>query len=808
MWLPSTSGGNHKGCPYEAPSISISTLYPNLNRYFAPAMSDYDQLQRAIQTLEGYGDLLGEDVVQPALAAMREKASQLATQRAQRARRKQITVLFADLAGFTAMSERMDAEDVTDIINELWQLLDKIVVQQGGYIDKHMGDGVMAIWGVQQAREDDPERAIRAGLAMQTGLREWCNQHPRYAHLRLRVGVHTGLALLGVIGSLGEYTAIGDTVNVASRLEEAAVDGHLLISTATYRHVRGLFDVVVQEPLYLKGKQEPLEVYDVRGVNPHAFHIPSRGVEGIETKTIGREKEQAHLRQFWGQHSQRTHLHMVVITGEAGIGKSRLLYDFQHWLTQEPTPPLVLQSRATQTMMREPYALVRDLLAGALGQAKGDSQSAKLYHVVARYFPHKAAEKAHLLAHFLGFETAEVGQELGEAQTSAQRAEAFQAIGELMVAALQQQAIVFYLEDIHWADDGSLDVLAHIGRMCQFLPLFIVATTRPSLFGRRRLWPGLSSYLTQIDLRPLPTAETRALVDNLLRHVEQIPEALYQLVLDMSGGNPYYIEEIIRKLIEDEIVVVSRNAWAVRAERLSQMPIPTTLVGTLQARLDYLPPHELALLRKAAVVGRLFWDEAVAALYLPGVDDPPKSHHLIHVQQILAALCQRDLISELPSPTADEPVEYVFKHQMLHEVTYDTVLRSERKQYHAQVAAWLIGRADAKPYWAVLIANHLEQAEAMGEAAVWYGRAGEQAMRQKAWPEALDYLNKALLLTADEAYAQQFDILLCRERVYQQLGQRTAQQRDWRQLKKLALFLEDDGRRNLLAEREGGGDRG
>jgi class 3 adenylate cyclase len=778
--------------PKCAPLLSTSALSTQHSFLSSLLNEQEQQLQHAIRTLEGYADLLGEAVVQTALLALREKSGQLATRHEKRARRKQITVMFADLAGFTAMSEKMDAEDVTHIINELWQRLDKVIVQQEGYIDKHMGDGVMALWGVQHAREDDPERAIRAGLAMQAELRDWCNRHPRYAHLRLRVGIHTGLALLGVIGTLGEYTAIGDTVNVASRLEEAAVNGHLFISLETYRHVRGLFEVVVQEPLHLKGKQEPMEVYDVKGVNPHAFHISTRGVEGIETRTVGREQEQAHLRHFWEQFKNRTHLHMVVLTGEAGIGKSRLLTDFQTWLAQEPAAPLVLQARATQTMMGEPYALVRDLLAGALLRGQGESQSARLYHLLAQFIPTHTAEKAQQMATLLGFEG-------GQEETNP--APAFDVVGELMAAVLQQYPVLFYLEDIHWADDGSLDLLAHVGRVCQQLPLFVVATTRPSLFGRRRLWPGLSSYLTQIDLRPLSATHSRALVDDLLRHVEQIPDTLYNLVLGMSGGNPYYIEEIIRKLIEDEIVVVSRNAWEVRAERLSRMHIPTTLVGTLQARLDNLPSPELVVLRKAAVVGRLFWDTAVAALYIPSVDEPNGVHHLIHVQQLLAALCQREIITELGTSALNGATEYVFKHHMLHEVAYDTVLRSERKLYHAQVAQWLMQHTAVQPHFAMLIAEHWEQAEDPAQAGMWYWQAGEQAVSQSALPEALDYLSKALLLTEDEGYAQQFDILLCRELVYHKLGQLTAQRRDLHQLQKLALFLGDNGRQATLAGR-------
>ena len=764
-------------------------------------MNEREQLEHAISTLESYADLLGAAVAGPAIAALREKLANRPQSVAKRARRKQITVLFADLAGFTAMSEQMDAEDVNHIINELWERLDHVIVQYEGYIDKHMGDGVMALWGVRTAREDDPERAIRAGLAMQTVLRQWCSQHPRYAHLTLRVGIHTGLALLGVIGTLGEYTAVGDTVNVASRLEEAAPNGRILISHDTYRHVRGLFEVYVQEPVQLKGKQEPVPIYLVEGVNPHAFHIATRGVEGIETRTIDREEEQAHLQAFWLQHMSRSHLHLVVISGEAGIGKSRLLYDFQQWMAQEGNNALVFQSRATQTMMNVSYSLVRDLFAGALYLGEGEGVQGQLQNLLGRFMERQAEYKTQVIAQVLGFELDSGAYMADVVETPALRKEAFEYVAEFLTAALRQQRLILYLEDIHWADDGSLDLLAYVGTACRDLPLFLVCTTRPSLFSRRRLWPGLSSYLTQVDLRPLPAEQSRALVAELLRHVEQIPESLYELVVGMSGGNPYYIEEIIRKLIEDEVVLVSRNAWQIRTERLSQMHVPTTLVGTLQARLDSLPSHELVVLRKAAVVGRVFWDTAVAALYIEKVDEPNEEHQTYHVQQTLAALCQRELITELSSSAFADSVEYVFKHHMLHEVTYDTILRSERKLYHGQVAQWLAERVGEQPHFAALIAEHLEQAEDVMGAAGWYRRAGEQATRQMSAPEALDYLTKALVLTDDEAYEQQFDILLSREILYHRLAQFSAQQRDLRQLQKLASFLQDHGRQAQLEAR-------
>lgn len=268
-------------------------------------MNESEQLEQAIAHLEQQRPLLGDAVVDASIAALRERLAALDipaipavhaphTIAETQQRRKHLTVLLADVQSSTPMAERMDAEDVTEIMNALWERVEKVIIQHGGTIGKHMGDAVMALWGAETAREDDPERAIRAALAIQAQMAAF--RHDRRVDLAMRIGLNTGPVLLGEVGITAEFTAMGDTVNTASRLEHSAPVGGILISHDTYCHVRGIFDVQPQEPLQVKGKAQSLQAYLVQQAKPRAFRMDTRGVEGIETRMIGREEELARLK--------------------------------------------------------------------------------------------------------------------------------------------------------------------------------------------------------------------------------------------------------------------------------------------------------------------------------------------------------------------------------------------------------------------------------------------------------------------------------------------------------------------------------
>jgi class 3 adenylate cyclase/tetratricopeptide (TPR) repeat protein len=754
-------------------------------------MNEREQLEQAIAALEAQRTLLGNDVVDAALAPMREKLAVLYAQQGDTERqRKQVTVLFADVSGFTAMSETMDPEEVSETMNALWARLDAAIIAHGGRIDQHIGDSVMALFGAPTARESDPERAIRAALAMQAALGTFVGTSENLVagagnapHLQMRIGINTGLVLLGKVGTTAEYTAMGDTVNLASRLEGAAPVGGILISHDTYRHVRGVFIVQPLEPLQVKGKAEPVQVYVVHSARPRAFRVLTRGVEGIETRTIGREAELHQLQAalFAARDSHETHL--VTLVGEAGVGKSRLLYEFMNWLElrAEEEDAWQFKGRATQEMINLPYSLIRDVLAFRFEIQESDPAAVareKLERGIIDFMGADSVEKAHFIGHLVGFDFSSspyLQGILGDARQIHDRAFHYAAQFFAQVTRRDPDPVVILLEDIHWADHSSLDLIEHILHVQPDLPLLIVGLARPTLFERRPHWSEGHPFHVHLELRPLSKGDSRCLVEEILKKVEQVPLALRELVVGGAEGNPFYVEELIKMLIEDGVIVKGGERWYIEPTRLTTVRVPPTLTGVLQARLDSLPPEERMALQQASVVGRVFWNNVVKHLRnINGQHGEPPNV----VDERLRALSRKELVFKRETSAFVGADEHIFKHAVLHDVTYESVLRSLRRVYHAQVAAWLIRRtSDRVGEFAGRIGWHYERAGKLTQAAKWYACAGKQAQDTYALEAAIEYYQRALEFlpaTEEDEATQRIEIyegLACTLRLQARYGE-------------------------------------
>jgi class 3 adenylate cyclase/tetratricopeptide (TPR) repeat protein len=736
-------------------------------------VNEREQLEQAIAALEAQRAILGDAVVNAAVGPMREK---LATLQAQQTvppagqQRKQVTVLFADVSGFTAMSETMDPEEVSATMNALWSRLDGAIIAHGGMIDKHIGDAVMALFGTPTAHEDDPERAIRAALAMQAELRAFTGGDENGAtagsapRLRMRIGINTGVALLGRVGTTGEYTAMGDAVNLASRLEHAAPVGGILISHDTYRHVRGIFDVLPLEPISVKGKVEPIQVYIVRAAKPRAFRIPTRGVEGVETRTIGREAELNQLREGFFAAKTGSTTHLISIVAEAGMGKSRLLYEFQNWIELQPERTLLFKGRATQEMAKLPYALIRNMFAYRFEIQENDPAAVareKLEQGMIRFMGSDNMEKIHFIGHLIGFDFSDSPYLQGILADARQiRDRTFHYVAQFFVQACSQSPAVVLLEDIHWADNNSLDLIEHVLHVQPKLPLFVLGLTRPSLFERRPGWGVGRMTSLRLDLEPLSEQESRRLVAEILRKAPEVPAALEDLIVNRVAGNPFYIEELIKMLIDDGVIVAGEDIWEIKLERLAKVRVPATLTGVLQARLDALSPPEREVLQEAAVVGRVFWGHVIEHLYNP--DTKYRVPPTIKTEWLMN-LTGKELIFKHATSDFDQTHEYIFKQAMLHDVTYESVLKRLRRAYHAQVAEGLIELSGERVMeYAGRIGEHYERAEDWTQAAIWYGRAGKQAQDTYAPEEAISFYQKALTLWNDDPssihVAQRFEV--------------------------------------------------
>ncbi|MDX9954197.1 MAG: tetratricopeptide repeat protein, partial [Anaerolineae bacterium] len=563
----------------------------------------------------------------------------------------------------------------------------------------------------------------------------------------------------------GEFSAIGDTINLASRLEDAApVDG-VLVSQDTYHQVRGLFDLSAQPPLTVRGRHEPVQTYVARRAQPRSFWLRTRGVDGAETMMVGRAVELEALQAAFHSLTDSGGPRLVTVIGEAGVGKSRLLYEFEAWLDALPEQITYLKGRATPEMQLIPYSLFRDMFSFRFGIRDSDPPG-----VVLEKFRLGAAdllepEQADLVGQFVGFDFEQAGSDavysaavralLGSASFGRL---AQKALSTFMRAFVQQPTVLFW-EDVHWADERSLDLLPQLLAELPGAPLLVVCLARPTLFERRPEWghalPGV--ICDRLELKPLTPEESSALTAQILHRLEVIPPALSALIVENAEGNPFYVEELIKVLIDDGVIVQGPEHWTVTQdtaglERLKALRIPRTLTGVLQARLDALPVEERCVLQCASVIGRMFWDATVVDLLRASAECLGSAPESEHVQALLDAACARELIFQRSRSVFEAAEEYSFKHAILRDVTYETVLLRLRRLYHGQAARWLEAHAGERVgEYLNLIAGHYELAGEGVPAATCLLRSGENARAVSAYRDAINAFTRALALLDGQA---------------------------------------------------------
>lgn len=751
-------------------------------------MSDAQQLEQAIAALETQRAILGDAVVDAALAALRDRLAALRPpDLPPDQERRQVTILFADVSGFTALSETMDAEEVGDLLNELWLRLDRAVTTWGGRVDKHIGDAIMAVWSTGATQEDDPERAVRAALALQDEVQRFATEgHPP---IRMHIGINTGQVLIGAVGTTHEMTVMGDAVNVASRLEGAAPRGGILMTHDTYRHVRGVFDVEPQPPLTVKGKSKPLLTYLVKRAKPRPFRTVTRGVSGIETHTVGRQMELDHLRTAYVDVFEHQAVAWAQLVGEPGVGKSRLLEDMAEWMDLRPRPFRLFRGRAFAGDDRQPFALIRRLWFDRFQIAEDAPLDEAEASWTAGFTTLRGApddEAAHALGLLVGMPFA-ASPYIGAMRDDPLQVKgrAFVVSRDLFETVRRDRPVVVLLEDLHWADASSWEYLTQVflAAASQNLPhgLIVFASARPE-------WSPPASLLDDphyrpLDLAPLTDEATRELVREMLRGVESVPPEAVSLVAERAEGVPYYAEELINWFIDQGIIDQSSAPWRFAADRLRESPLPTTLQHLLLTRLSTLSDTGRAALQRGAIFGRDFWADGVAALGIPGAN------------AILTALQPRGFVVPQPEARLMGESEWSFYHALLREVTYESILRRERARLHRTAAAWLedqARRAARLDEFAGLLAEHYEHAGEPAVAAQWYARAGERAMAQGAPREARGFLDRALDMASGPDVELRWRVLLCRVEALDLIAERDAQASDVASLIRLATEMGDD----------------
>lgn len=640
-----------------------------------------------------------------------------------REERKVVTVLFADLVGFTARAEQMDPEDVRALLVPYHAHLRHELERYGGTVEKFIGDAIMALFGAPIAHEDDPERAVRAALS----IRDWAREQD--GRLQLRIAVNTGEALvaLGSRPDTGEGMASGDVVNTASRLQVAAPVDAILVGETTYRATRHAIDYRDAPPVAAKGKTEPVRVWEA--LQPRA----AQGVDllrDVRTPLVGRTRELDALRDGLERARAERTPQLVTLVGVPGIGKSRLVYELRQVVEADPDLITWRQGRSLPYGEGVSFWPVAEMVKAEAGILESDPPvdiTAKLRRAV--------ESVGHDNVDWL---TSHLQRVVGAGESTPlsddRRSEAFAAWREFFEGVAEYGPLVLVFEDLHWADDGTLDFVDHLVEWAGAVPLLIVGTARLELLNRRPAWGGGKTNALTLALAPLSDDDTARLISSLADR-PLLDARAQRSLLDHAEGNPLYAEQYVRMMVE-------------REDR-EDLPLPETVHGIIAARLDALPSDEKTLLQDAAVFGKVFWQGAVAALRDEDVTSLDERLHVLERKEFLQRARRSSVAGE---------AEYTFRHILVRDVAYGQIPRAKRAKRHEGAADWIasLGRADEH---AEMIAHHLTTALDYARAAGVDDAELEQATRRALRSAAARADDLGSMSTAVSLYGQLLELV-------------------------------------------------
>ena len=703
----------------------------------------------AIPTKPNLGVMMGADLIE----RFRQAGLQAAGQR------RNVTVLFADLTDYTGLSEQIDSEDLYEIIQRFINMLVAAVYRYDGMVDKIVGDGLMALFGAPIGHENNAELALRAALDMQAGL-EALNRELRPQlgqDLQMHIGLHSGTVIVGSVGSnmLMDYTAIGDTVNLAHRLEEVAEPGTVLASESVYRQTRMLFDFTAVPALTLKGIHRPVTGYRLLGPKDRPGRV--RGVEGLVSPMVGRDAELERLKTAVLRGAGETG-GFAMIFGEAGIGKSRLLAELRLQLRDENIR--IAEGQSLTYRRSVAYWIFLDLLRDYLGVSDNAPEAhvrARLAETVEAVAGDQAADLLPYLEHLLSLKpsNARAAARLRQLDADQLRRQIFIAVRDLFVAESARQPVLLVLDDLHWADDASLDLLDFLLNSVDSAPLFICGISRPVEGGSlprivEQARSRLRDRFLLIELTSLPQEKSEQLLNQLLT-IPDFPAEMRAQIIQRAAGVPFYLEEILRMLIDEAVIYREGDRWRLYPEAdVASLGVPDNLQALILARFDRLDRQQRRILQVASVIGREFSVALVEAV-LSGL-----SGTWIDTQ--LVQLSERGFI--VPQDGSLQ-ADYAFRHVLTSDAIYSTLLRRDRAELHGQVGAAIETLyADRLGEYTYLLARHYSWSNRPDRALHYLILAGQKSARDYVNAQARDYFEQALeLLDKVEATDEQaFDV--------------------------------------------------
>lgn len=648
--------------------------------------------------------------------------------------RREITVLFADTVNFSRLAASLDAESVFNLINDLLSRLMACVYRYDGTVDKFTGDGLMAVFGAPIAHENDTELAVRAALDMQ---REAADFEPVAraqlgAPLRIRVGIHCGPVVAGILGTEEQaaYTVIGETVNLASRLEALARPSSVLASSRVYQQTQGLFNFQAMGMTQIKGVAEPMAVYEAVGTRSEP--LPTRGVAGVTAILLGRDAELDQLCALMDAFLDDRHGRLVTIEGEAGLGKSRLVSE---WLSTVPSDKVVIwHGRGLPYAQGVGYGLFRSLLRDVhLAYPPGAEWDAQV----------SADLKPFLQQMVRGLDP---GESSASRRLEPERTKQLTvlALREWLLGEARQQPTVLILEDFHWADGLSRDALQSLISVVHEAPVLLCVTARPQPENPLSLTvSSAEEHLAApihlpLELKPLSPEDSQALLEHLV-DLSAMPKHLVNTILTRAEGNPFYIEEFVRMLIEKGVLSLGDGRWQVSsAVEWRTLEVSATLRGLMMARVDRLPESLRQVLRDAAVIGVQFDARLMGEV-------ERRLHGTANVVPPLERLTALGMLEERPQ--AGERV-YSFRHLLTQETIYNSLLRSQRPTLHRTVAECIeyLYAEDLRNH-AEVLALHYDRAFVRTKAMRYALLAGERARERFANRDAMEYYSRALQIS-------------------------------------------------------------
>ncbi len=653
------------------------------------------------------------------------------------AERRLVSVLFADLVGHTAFSEGRDAEDVRELLSRYFETARTVIERYGGTVEKFIGDAVMAVWGAPVARDDDPERAVRAALDLLDSVRALAAEVGA-PELDARAGVLTGEAAV-TLGAEGQGMVAGDLVNTVSRVQSAADPGSVLVGEATKRAAEAAIVFEDAGSHTLKGKAESVDLW--KAVRVVGLRGGAAKSTGLEPPFVGRDRELRLIKELFHASAEDRKAHLVSVVGIGGIGKSRLAWEFYKYIDGLAEDVWWHSGRCLAYGDGVAFWALAEMLRGRAGILEDEEATAardKLRSAIEEHLSDSQERRfvEPRLAHLLGLEEAATGDQENLFAAARMFFERLAATGPT----------VLLFEDIHWADSALLDFIEYLIEWSRDVPLFVLTHARPELTDRRPTWGSGKRNFTSIFLEPLPADAMETL---LTGPVPGLPDDLRQRILERAEGVPFYAVETVRMLLDRGILVREGNAYRLAGD-IETLEVPETLHALIAARLDGLTPEERRIVQQAAVLGRTFTLRGLATV--SGLAEAD-------VESLLAALIRKEIFSLRADPLSPERGQYGFLQDLVKKVAYDTLSRKERKTLHLASAAYLVSLGDEDEIVEVLASHYVDAFKAAPDdadadeirdrAREMLVRAAERAGSLAAHAEAQRHFEEAARLAED-----------------------------------------------------------